>query len=121
MLQVDPRESSAMFPTAKVSKAPQYLSGGVNTPQGRDLEPSHLARNIKVWDGVSAVMKYHKLSGLNHRYLLSPASGSGGWKSEIEVSAGLRALCKCERRTCPSFRGFLGLRCPDSILPWCPP
>ena len=49
----------------------------------------------------AAETKYHRLGGLNNRSVLSP--GSGGWKSEIKVLAGLAPSEDCEGASVPGL------------------
>ena len=58
----------------------------------------------------AAATKYHRLSSLNNRNVLSHSSGS--WKSKIKVSTGLVPSDGCEKGSVlclsPSFWWFTG-------------
>lgn len=67
-------------------------------------ERSHIVRTPKVYVDVysfsrAAVAKYHKLGGLNNRSIF--CHSSGGWKSQIKVSAGLVCFESWERESVP--------------------
>ena len=87
---------------------PAHGEGGRRPSSLPPLQPPHLptkpqlsfipALLLYTFPG-AAMTKDHKLSGLNNRNVLS--HHSEGWKSEIEVSAGLVPSEGCEGRVCP--------------------
>lgn len=97
----------AVSPRVLVPKAEQSVHWGVSVgiftgcflPPGRSSRPCvSIVLSLLYWLARTFITKCPKLSGLSIRKLLSP--GSGGWSSEIKVSAALVPPDGCDGGLC---------------------